>query len=328
MKVRPSFSLFQFFVVLLLIGAALSAPAGCPNAKCMNVVNESYCFDSAVIPYKIYNCPDKKVCAYATHTCVSIPDPPTPSNIQVGNKADKDEYCFTKKRDSKGYCTGKAAGETCGVNECNANTRCNGTHCAALLKDGENCTNSGECLIGSGCNEKKCIARFTLAAGVQTAEESLCISGHTFEGKCVTTTTVTPSWLNISQEIAKACHYDGDRLENGICLAYSEDSTTTGMCREFHGGYLDGLKEMKKYWDATVNYCPQYNPLCELGLDSIDACISRKVLEGMQYFAKKMASKIASCMPSPVDNRFEKYKCFSSSLFLGLLTFLAIIFLL
>ena len=315
-------------VVLLLAGVALTAPV-CPTVKCMKVINESYCIDAVETPIKIYDCPANKYCDRAKHQCVDMPTPQPPANVPVGNKADKDEYCFTKKRDAKGYCAGEALNAACKTLECGANTRCNGTFCIALLKDGDACTYSAECVPASGCHEKKCTPRYTIAAGTAVTEESMCISGHLFEGKCVDTTkTPIPEWFSNTTDPTKACKYDGDRMEAGVCLSMGDDANAAGMCREFAGAYVQASADMKKYWAATINFCPITNPFCDLGLDSIDACVARKTLEGMQFMNKKMATKTASCLPSPIDKRFEKYKCFSSSLVMGLLTFLAIIFLL
>jgi hypothetical protein len=313
-------------VVLLLVAAALCAPA-CPYVQCQKTVNDN-CWDDSALPYKVFDCPAGKFCNFGTKKCMDIPTPPTPSNVLPGMKADKDEYCLNLKRDN-GYCIGLVEGADCKMMECGANLYCKAGKCAPVLADGADCAASNECKLGSGCQDKKCVAKFSQAVGTTVTEEYMCKSAHWLAGKCVETKAApAPEWFDNTVDFTTACKYDGERTETGVCVGHSEDAKAAGMCNEYAGSYLKTVTDIPKYWASAVNNCPPLNPFCDLGLDKVDGCTARAALESPLYNAKKISTKRASCIPSTMDKRFEKYKCFSSSLVMGLLTFLAIIFLL
>lgn len=327
MKVRLAESQFQILVVLLLVGAALCAPA-CPYVQCMGTAKDD-CWDDSAMPIKVYDCPAGKFCNYGTKKCADNPIPPTPANVLPGMKAEKAEYCLTGKLEN-GYCAGLAKDADCPkMMECGAGLYCKASKCTPVLNDGDTCAASNECKLGSGCQDKKCTSRYSQKAGTAVTEETMCTSAHQNAGSCVDTTQApTPDFFDNTVDFTKACKYNGDRTEAGFCVGHSDDAKYAGMCNDYTGGYTKIVADTQKYWATAVAYCPPTNGLCDLGLDKADGCVARAVLETPLFNPRRMASHRAKCIPVVVDKRYENYKCFSSSLVLGLLTFLAIVFLL
>eukprot|EP01129_Flabellula_baltica_P009022 TRINITY_DN3619_c1_g1_i3.p1 TRINITY_DN3619_c1_g1~~TRINITY_DN3619_c1_g1_i3.p1 ORF type:complete len:373 (+),score=49.47 TRINITY_DN3619_c1_g1_i3:133-1251(+) len=279
---------------------------GNPEANCCPQF--SYCVESAcVIDNYGKKCTQKDDClpdqiGTGLYDCIHGQ---CTAIFNQGDKCTTDANCYGGMSCSDGICKGIAKGQPCKAEigykdgftgfSCEFGLYCSSQGvCIEELKDGDNCTSSIQCGLGSLCNPGTgvCVAKFSLDKD-QSCIEGLCSIGTVCEnGKCIE-----------GEDYAKpiVCYNDKD-CANGHCsdcneftgtqICISNDKKPATNCKTEDQTLLECFKEYKchdtfAYQSGTCqhDYClteMQASWYCHMCIDddSLGTCFGRFDING------------------------------------------------
>ncbi len=246
----------------------------------------------------------------------------TSTGLLPGDAADRDEWCYSGKRDSDGYCKGKLANDNCTTDyQCDVGLYCNQTalKCLSAGSEGDSCLYSQTCKSYLTCYNSVCTAYGSLAIG-------------TIVGGSGTAKLCSTRYMNSA---TRAC-------EHGPTLASAMyQNTSTYMCNYTYGtktlqdyprcGYVANGSllcppmegDLESYWAAMVNFT-KLKPDCHVK-HQYGFCAHAKKLGCYQYTLAVhalyqmdastyiMVQNVPSCVMNWASTDYWYPKCESSS---------------